>query len=130
MNGQPRITQAPLEEWRFDVKNARQEKTSNLRNVVEIEEPQYEPTITERIADTIKRATLYVKVTPYIVKLIYGVVVQNWKTTVTAVIGAIAMVLNATGIIELSTEFQMAVVTVIMTVIGFLAADAPKNENP
>lgn len=52
---------------------------------------------------------------------------KNWRTTITAIVGAIALVLNTTGIIELSQEFINGVVIVVVGLIGIFAQDASKE---
>ena len=50
--------------------------------------------------------------------------VVNWKTTLSAVIPAIALLLNTFGVIDLSTEVQSAIVVVAVTLIGIFAKDS------
>jgi hypothetical protein len=119
---QPRISPAPNKVWRYSVKH------KEWYQVPLIDVPEHKPTLTQKLSQTMERVALYARLVPYFIQLTYGVVLKNWKTTVTAVIGAIAMILNATGVVELSTEFQMAVVTVVMTILGFLAADGSNKD--
>lgn len=53
----------------------------------------------------------------------------NWKTTLTAIVGAIAAIVAAFGI-QVSTEVQIAIVTVAMFLIGLFAGDADQNSKP
>lgn len=48
---------------------------------------------------------------------------KNWKTTVTAIVGAIASLVGHFGF-DINTEAQMAIVTVTMLIIGLLAKDS------
>ena len=51
----------------------------------------------------------------------------NWKTTLTAIIGAIAALVAAFGI-HVSSEVQLAIVTITVFVIGLFAKDAANDE--
>lgn len=53
---------------------------------------------------------------------------SNWKTTLTAIIGAIAAVVAAFGI-QVTTEVQLALVTVIVFFIGIFAKDGSNHES-
>lgn len=53
--------------------------------------------------------------------------IKDWKTTLTAIIGAIAVVAANFGF-ELSAEQQVAIVTVVLLIIGLFAADSKKGE--
>lgn len=79
---------------------------------------------TDEIVETIKWGAL---LSPYILRTTVGIIMKNWKTTVGAILGAIALVLDTLGIIELSQEFISAMTLVIVTIIGFFAADAQKQ---
>lgn len=68
-----------------------------------------------------------VRLSPYALRTIYGITMKNWRTTITAIVGAIALVLNTTGIIELSQEFINGVVIVVVGLIGIFAQDASKE---
>lgn len=48
----------------------------------------------------------------------------NLKTTITAAVGAIAVLLGAFGIVTMSTEIQVAIVTLTVLFVGLFAADA------
>lgn len=56
----------------------------------------------------------------------------NWKTTVTALVGAIASLLAQFGF-DLGPEIQTVIVSITVLVIGFFAKDASKTgttQNP
>lgn len=59
----------------------------------------------------------------WIIDLIRGGL-TNPKTTVTAIVGAIFMLLSTFGIVEITPEQKDAVVVVLLLVIGWLAGDA------
>lgn len=52
----------------------------------------------------------------------------NWRTTLTAIVGAIAAIVAAFGI-QVSTEVQIAIVTVAMFFIGLFAGDAQNSDS-
>jgi len=127
LNGQPRISH--VDPKTFEIKDPRTGKWVKVLDAARyIPQPEPQATAWERITHYGTIGLTIARVTPYLVQLIYGVLVKNWKTTISAVVGAIAMILNALGVIELSTEFQMAIVTVVLTLIGFFSADAKKEE--
>lgn len=49
---------------------------------------------------------------------------KNWKTSLTALVGAIAITLAQFHVIDISKDTQIAIVTTIVFVIGLLAKDA------
>ena len=53
---------------------------------------------------------------------------KNWKTTLGAIIGGLATILNVLGIVEIGTEVQMAIVTLGLFIVGLFAGDAKKDE--
>lgn len=83
-----------------------------------------EPSAFDVAADKVKTILKWVKVgtliTPAIVQLMYGLAVNNWKTTVTAILGALAVVLKTLLGIEIPTE---AILTVTVFFIGLFAKD-------
>lgn len=52
------------------------------------------------------------------------------KTTVTAIVAAIAVFLAQMGIIEISQEAQLSIVTIALVVIGWLSKDSNKRGLP
>ena len=52
--------------------------------------------------------------------------IRDWKTTITAVVGAGASMLATLGVFTLTPEQQTALVTVTLLVIGILARDSHK----
>lgn len=83
-----------------------------------------ETSLIDDIASTASTVFKWVKVgtliTPAIVQLMYGLAVNNWKTTVTAILGALAVVLKTLLGIEIPTE---AILTVTVFFIGLFAKD-------
>lgn len=66
-----------------------------------------------------------VKLIPHIYTIIKGLIVSNWKTTVTGVVGALALLLNSiTGV----TIPQDAIIALVLFLIGLFAKDGNKND--
>ena len=49
--------------------------------------------------------------------------IVNWKTTIGAVIPALAIVLNAFGVVSITVEVQNALIVVGVAIIGIFAKD-------
>lgn len=79
----------------------------------------------------VPRETKHLKLTdglrliPHIYTIIKGLIVSNWKTTVTGVVGALALLLNSiTGV----TIPQDAIIALVLFLIGLFAKDGNKND--
>ena len=88
-----------------------------------------EPTIGERLAKVWRTIKITARVTPYFVQLIIGSKMKNWKTTLGAIIGGLATILNVLGVVDISAEVQMAIVTLGLFIVGLFAGDAQKTES-
>jgi hypothetical protein len=88
-----------------------------------------EPTIGERLAKVWRTIKITARATPYFVQLIIGYKMKNWKTTLGAIIGGLATILNVLGIVDISAEVQMAIVTLGLFIVGLFAGDAQKTES-
>lgn len=86
-------------------------------------EPE-KPSIFESLANTAETMWLYVKLVPYFTQVLKGLVMHDWKTTVTGILGAIAYAVNYfTGVI-----IPPDVIVLATTVIGlYLAPDRNKQ---
>lgn len=51
----------------------------------------------------------------------------SWKTTVTGVLGAIFMILSATGVIEVSQAERDSVIAAVLVIVGWFAKDSNKS---
>lgn len=85
-------------------------------------------TFKEKIASAWRMVRITYNLTPYLVKLFVGAKMKNWKTTIGAIIGGLATILNVLGIVEISADVQMAIVTLGLFIVGLFAGDAKKNE--
>lgn len=74
----------------------------------------------EENISTFTKLWVSIKLLPYLYKLIIGLSVKNWKTTISAGVGAIAMLVNAfTGV----TIPQEAIVGIALFLVGLFAKD-------
>lgn len=131
---QPIIDRAPTElEWRKIrrelelVEEYHPERGAEFLPVTYIYE--VELTIGERLAKVWRTIKITARVTPYFVQLIIGSKMKNWKTTLGAIIGGLATILNVLGVVDISAEVQMAVVTLGLFIVGLFAGDAKKTES-
>ena len=51
----------------------------------------------------------------------------SWKTTVTGVVGAIFMILSATGVIEVSQAERDSIIAAILVIVGWFAKDSNRS---
>ena len=66
-----------------------------------------------------------VRLVPHIYTIIKGLIMSNWKTTVTGVVGALALLLNSlTGV----TIPQDAIIAIVLFAIGLFAKDGNNND--
>ena len=69
--------------------------------------------------------TGYVKLIPHVFTIIKGALMSNWKTTVTGVVGALAVLVNSiTGVVIP----QDAIIAVVLFALGFFAKDGKSND--
>lgn len=85
-----------------------------------------EPSIFDSISETAKTAWLYMRLLPYFIKIIGGLVMKDWKTTLTAVVGGLAALINYyTGFVV-----PQGAIEFITMIAGFyFAADGKKVGN-
>lgn len=85
-----------------------------------------EPTFGDRVEKIYKTVKLAVRLAPYFVQIIIGSkMIKNWKTTVTGIVGAVALVANSIFGVVVPQE---AIIATVMFVIGLFAADGKKSE--
>ena len=82
-----------------------------------------EPTLAESLAAAWQTTKIIAVITPHIVKLIIGLAMKSWKTTLGAIIAGLAGILNALGIVTIPADVQMGILTTALFVIGYFAAD-------
>lgn len=87
--------------------------------------------LADELTPIVPRETKHLKLTdglrliPHIYTIIKGLIVSNWKTTVTGVVGALALLLNSiTGV----TIPQDAIIALVLFLIGLFAKDGNKND--
>ena len=68
--------------------------------------------------------TGYMKLVPHVYTILKGALMSNWKTTVTGVVGALAVLVNSiTGVVIP----QDAIIAVVLFALGFFAKDGKSN---
>lgn len=82
-----------------------------------------EPTLAEELASAWLTTKIIAGLTPHIIKLIIGLAMNSWKTTLGAIIAGLAGILNALGIVTIPADVQMGILTTALFVIGLFAAD-------
>lgn len=87
-------------------------------------QPLQVPQAPASLGDWLRGGWMVVRLSPYFISLAWGILMKNWKTTIGAIVGAIGYILNATGVINLTADVQMAIVTIALFVIGLFAGDA------
>lgn len=128
LNTEPLITK--VEPRPVDLYRDKTPSTTFTRLVEPIEAPKLsfadpeKPTIFETLAHTAEMTWFYVRLMPYFTKTIGGLVMNDWKTTLTGVLGAVAYAINYfTGITVPQETILLAT-----TVIGlWLAKDGKKQ---
>lgn len=69
------------------------------------------------------KTKLAFKLIPHFFKFITGVTVNNWKTTVTGLIGAVALIINAVTGVQIP---EQPIIAVTLFLIGLFAKDGDK----
>ena len=87
-----------------------------------------EPTLAESLAAAWQTTKIIAVITPHIVKLILGLAMKSWKTTLGAIIAGVAGILQVLGIVVIPTDVQIGILTVCMFIIGRFAADDKTSE--
>jgi hypothetical protein len=87
-----------------------------------------EPTLAESLAAAWQTTKVIAVITPHIVKLILGLAMKSWKTTLGAIIAGLAGILQVLGIVVIPTDVQIGILTVCMFIIGRFAADDKTSE--
>jgi len=68
--------------------------------------------------------TGYMKLVPHVYTILKGALMSNWKTTVTGVVGALAVLVNSiTGVVIP----QDAIIAVVLFALGLFAKDGKSN---
>ena len=121
MDDEPTITTVTLKP--YVIKPV--QKRGEFREARRLPETPYfaEPTVAESLAAAWQTTKIIAVITPHIVKLIIGLAMKSWKTTLGAIIAGLAGILNALGIVTIPADVQIGVLTVAMFIIGLFAAD-------
>lgn len=127
INEAGRITRAPLEPVQVERPQFAPER---IRVPEELPVPVRTEPLT--LGDHLRRlwliSKLTVRTTPHILKLIVGVKMKNWKTTLGAIIGGLATILNVLGIVDIPSDIQTAIIALGVFIVGLFASDAKKPD--
>lgn len=126
MNNEERISQTPILPFTVERTAADLQEIRDKQRPVEIELQAAEPTALAKSWELLKLAGI---VLPYLFQLTAGLVMGNWKTTVTAVVAAVFAILSHYGIV-LPESLQFPIVALGLAIVGMFAGDAKKTEQP
>ena len=88
------------------------------------EEPYFaEPNLIEELKNAAKATMIALQLTPHLVKLIVGIIMKSWKTTIGAIIAGVAGILNALGIVTIPADVQVGILSVALFIVGLFASD-------
>ena len=121
MDQTPTITR--VEPRRVDIKRPVINESPTPAKTIPIEPYVGESEQNMTIGDYVRAAGLVVSLTPHLLKLIYGLIMKSWKTTLGAIIAAVASLVNALGIVTITPEVQVSILSVALFIIGFFAKD-------
>lgn len=119
-----RITRAPLER----VNITRPQYVASPEPVEPLPLPERQQTLYTQEKSVWAKIGLYGRLARYLFITITGIVMKNWKTTLGAIIGGLATILNVLGIVDISADVQMAIVTLGLFIVGLFAGDAKKDD--
>ena len=124
-SSEPTITRVPMVRreplTRYEGRYA--EHIDNTVGASEIEklwQPKWYDGILIATADIARITKLTMGAMPYLFSIIQGVVVANWKTTITAIIGAVAYIIKMVFGLDIPTE---AITVTCMFLIGIFAKE-------
>jgi uncharacterized membrane protein len=126
MDDRPTIT--PVTPKPFTVQ--RSPSSDVIRQAVKLPEAPYfaEPNLVDELKYAARATMIALQLTPHLVKLIVGIIMKSWKTTLGAIIAGLAGILNALGIVTIPAEVQMGILTTALFIIGLFAQDGKTND--
>lgn len=126
MDGEPIITN--VKQMPYEIPRPRNHVEAKPYEPLQ-ETPYFrEPTLAESLAAAWQTTKIIAVITPHIVKLIIGLAMKSWKTTLGAIIAGLAGILQVLGIVVIPTDVQIGILTVCMFIIGRFAADDKTSE--
>lgn len=94
--------------------------TVGKSNIEKLWQPNWYDGILVAAADVARITKLTLGAMPYLFSIIQGVVMANWKTTITAIIGAVAYIIKMVFGFDIPTE---AITVTCMFLIGIFAKE-------
>ena len=89
----------------------------------ELKEKAARLTLADRAQLIIDDMKLYAALTPHLLSIIYGRVMKNWKTTLSGVVGALAVLVQSIFGVVIPQE---AIIAITLFVVGLFAEDSKK----
>lgn len=121
-----RITVAPLE--RINIARPQYIAAPEPVQPLPLPEQQTEATLNEKLSNYWRYMKAATAATPHLVKSLWGLIMKDWKTTLTGIVGAVAALLGTLGIVDIPANVQVGIVSVTMFLIGWFAGDKKKGE--
>ncbi len=129
MSEQPTITTAPtlpvtIERPPFEVPRKADRIEGYDKLLEELKADASRLTLADRAQLLIDDLKLYAALSPYLFKTIVGVTMKNWKTTVTGIVGAAAVLVQSVFGVVIPQE---AIIAIAVFLVGLFSSDA-KND--
>ena len=96
------------------------DNTVGRSEIEKLWQPKWYDGIFIATADVARVTKITLGTTPYLFNIIQGVLVANWKTTLTAIVGAVAYIVKMVFGLDIPTE---AITVTCMFLIGFFAKE-------
>ena len=124
-----RITDAKTLPWQwerpeFEVPDKAQRIEGYDKLMDELKADAARLTLADRAQLVIDNVKLYAALSPYLFKTIVGVTMKNWKTTVTGIVGAAAVLVQSVFGVVIPQE---AIIAIAVFLVGLFSSDA-KND--
>lgn len=117
-----RITKAPLKQPdRSDI--TMEEPVPAVR--IELPEVWKKHTLIDKATEVWRWTT---RLTPPLVSLIWGILMRDLKTTITAGVAFVAGILSLTGVVDISANLEATFALFIVGILGMFSADSKKPE--
>ncbi len=125
----PRITDAKTLPWQwerpeFEVPEKAKRIEGYDKLMDELKADAARLTLADRAELMIDNMKLYAALSPYLLKTIVGVTMKNWKTTVTGIVGAAAVLVQSVFGVVIPQE---AIIAIAVFLVGLFSSDA-KND--
>lgn len=130
MNNEPTITK--VEPLRVEIARPKSEPIK-VRELQPLEEGTYwrsdaqDLTTWERLRHYGKFGSMTIGLVPKLFNIIRGLTMKDYKTTITGVVGALALIVGTFTGLHIGPEVQTAIVALTVAAIGWFASDSNKD---